>query len=179
MSYIVEVIELFYQIMGEEKENPTIKKTNFREAVRGVIFQDNKILLVQSNRNYYKFPGGGVEEGETHNDALIREVAEETGYVNTLIKEKLGVIIQRHIDEYDEHAYFQMTSHYYLCELKNDEKTDQQLYDYELSEEFTPQWVALGEAIKANDKFIVALEKSDWIERENSVLRKLIDAYFK
>lgn len=28
----------------------------------------------------YKFPGGGMEEGETLEDTLIREMLEETGY---------------------------------------------------------------------------------------------------
>jgi len=28
----------------------------------------------------YKFPGGGIERNETHAEALIREVMEETGY---------------------------------------------------------------------------------------------------
>jgi 8-oxo-dGTP pyrophosphatase MutT (NUDIX family) len=29
--------------------------------------------------NYYKFPGGGIEADECMEDALIREVSEETG----------------------------------------------------------------------------------------------------
>ena len=38
---------------------------NQRTAVRGVIHYQNKILMVQTNRGDYKFPGGGMEEGET------------------------------------------------------------------------------------------------------------------
>ena len=29
--------------------------------------------------NYYKFPGGGIDDGETKIDALIRETKEDTG----------------------------------------------------------------------------------------------------
>lgn len=29
--------------------------------------------------NYYKFPGGGIEPGECHEEALVRETLEETG----------------------------------------------------------------------------------------------------
>ena len=34
---------------------------NQRTAVRGVIHYQNKILMVQTNRGDYKFPGGGME----------------------------------------------------------------------------------------------------------------------
>lgn len=64
-----------------------------------------------SNKGDYKFPGGGVEGNESHSECLIREVAEETGYINFIIKDKAGSVIERNLDEYDNNALFQMTSH--------------------------------------------------------------------
>jgi len=46
--------------------------------VRSIILDDDRVLMVYSSRNGdYKFPSGGIESGETHKKALIREVQEE------------------------------------------------------------------------------------------------------
>ena len=46
----------------------------YREAVRAIILTNKKIALVKSEKEgYYKFPGGGIENGETHQQTLIRE----------------------------------------------------------------------------------------------------------
>lgn len=46
----------------------------------GIIVKDNKILLMRRVRNgqrYFTFPGGGIEENETPEEATIREMQEE------------------------------------------------------------------------------------------------------
>ncbi|MDO4303672.1 MAG: NUDIX domain-containing protein [Bacillota bacterium] len=43
---------------------------------------EQKIAMVHSLKyDYYKFPGGGISCGESHLDALLREVAKETGLI--------------------------------------------------------------------------------------------------
>ncbi|MBU0963018.1 MAG: NUDIX domain-containing protein [Nanoarchaeota archaeon] len=52
-----------------------------RKTSRLIIIKENKILLIhriKPNRDYYVFPGGAVEKGETKEEAAIRETKEET-----------------------------------------------------------------------------------------------------
>ena len=49
-------------------------------SVAGLVYNDkNEILLLESPIRGWEYPGGMVEPGETLQDALIREIEEETG----------------------------------------------------------------------------------------------------
>lgn len=167
---------IFNEVIGIQEIDEDATKVKYREAVRAIIIHNNKILLVHSNIGDYKFPGGGVEIGESHAEGLTREVAEETGYINGTAGNKMGVVIERHMDKYDRDTVFQMTSHYYLCEL-NGEKTAQQLDDYEAEQEYTPKWVAFDDAINQNQEVVNQCDQNRWIHRENFVLRQLKKFY--
>lgn len=157
----------------EVEKNESFKSINQREAVRGIIMKNDQILLVQSSRGDYNFPGGGVKEDESHSTGLIREVKEETGYINCVVKDKVGIVIECNIDEYNSAALFQMTSHYYFCDLINEEKVAQQLEEYEFNLDFTPKWVLLDVAINQNEKLLEQFEKNSWLRREIFVLKEL------
>lgn len=53
----------------------------FINMVSLLLIEKNKefLLLKRSDNGLYGLPGGGVEENETPNDALIREIKEEMG----------------------------------------------------------------------------------------------------
>lgn len=66
-------------------------KNNKRLVARGITIINNKVLLIERKKlennkflHYYTIPGGGIEEGETKETAVIRETFEETS-VNTEI----------------------------------------------------------------------------------------------
>ncbi len=52
-----------------------------RKAVRTFLINDNKVIVIKyktnKNMNYYDIPGGKIEEGETPEEALKREILEE------------------------------------------------------------------------------------------------------
>ena len=57
-------------------------------------------------QNYYTFPGGGLEEGETLEEGTIREIKEEFG-INVKIIRKL---YEMNSEKFDQKEYF------FLCE---------------------------------------------------------------
>ncbi|HSX31548.1 MAG TPA: NUDIX hydrolase [Candidatus Saccharimonadales bacterium] len=58
----------------------TIDDCLYRVAIRALIMQDGKVLLVkEKDDNRWALPGGGVDHGETAESTLRREVEEELG----------------------------------------------------------------------------------------------------
>ena len=59
-----------------------------------VLIQEAKVALIERHRaglDYFVFPGGGVDEGETPEQAAIREAMEELG-IEVAIKQKVAEI---------------------------------------------------------------------------------------
>lgn len=60
-------------------------------VVAALITSKNKLLLAQRSKgnlkDYWEFPGGKVEEGETERAAIVREVQEELGTQVEIVKE--------------------------------------------------------------------------------------------
>lgn len=76
-----------------------LDKYRIRGAARGVLIWGNKIALLNvTKHHYHKLPGGGIEEGESKDDAFKREILEETG-ANCEIKDYAGVTIEYRAQE--------------------------------------------------------------------------------
>ena len=59
-----------------------------------VLIQNDKVALIERHRagtDYFVFPGGGMDEGETPEQAAIREAMEELG-IEVAIKQKVSEI---------------------------------------------------------------------------------------
>lgn len=168
---------IFKKVFEMDKVYDSIEKVNFREAVRAIIIKENKVLMVHCKNGDYKFPGGEIKSGETHIDALKREVQEEAGHIDTIINGQIGIVTQRNKDNCAENSIFEMKSYYYICDISG-EKTLQDLDDYEEKLEFRAIWVTIEEAIQNNEAIINSKVGiiSDWIYRETYVLKELFNA---
>lgn len=69
------------------------------------MIQDNKVALIERHRaglDYFVFPGGGVDVGESPEQAAIREAMEELG-VEVAIKQKVAEV---KVGQNSRHIYF-------------------------------------------------------------------------
>lgn len=85
-----QVVAPYFKGTGEESLNPNAE-TKFRTSVIAVIKneEDNTYLCVDAlKRNCKSFVLGGIEKGETPEEAAVREVKEETGNIDITINRK-------------------------------------------------------------------------------------------
>lgn len=90
-----------------------------RTRVAGIIpMNDGFVLMHRKNvirnkeyQEYYTFPGGGLEEGETLEEGVIREVKEEFG-INVKVIKKLYEL---------ENTKLNMKEYFFLCEYVDGE----------------------------------------------------------
>ncbi len=122
------------------------------EVVAAVIEKDDKIFCAQRNLaksqgGKWEFPGGKIEEGETNEEALVREISEE--FDTDIVVDKYIMTV--------EHDYptFHITMHAYLCSLVNGELT--------LKEHNDSIWLT-----KEN------LLTLDWADADKPIVKKLI-----
>lgn len=160
----------------------TIDKKNYdvngtvgkRPSVRGIIIKEGRLAMMHSLKyNYYKLPGGGIEEGESLEDTLVREVREESGLIvkKDSIKE-FGYV--RRIEKGKIEDIFVQENYYFLCDVEEIGQ-EQELDDYEEEEHFTLEYVTPTQAIAVNETAdhgdkVRAQTFNGMILRENRVL---------
>lgn len=103
------------------------------EVVAAVILQDGKLFATQRGygewKDWWEFPGGKIESGETPEEALKREIREELA-TEIEVKELLTTI-------YYDYPKFHLTMHCYLCTILNGQPS--------LLEHEDAQWLEMNE----------------------------------
>lgn len=118
----MEEIKLIRKITDEDigeiaKENNG--KYRLRKSARGIILntQGKIAILNKENKNEFKLPGGGVEEGENYEQAFVREALEETG-CKVDILDFLG-----YTEEIKSHENFRQLSYCYVGKVVENTKS--------------------------------------------------------
>ncbi len=121
------------------------------EVVAAVFIKDGKVFCAQrANKGLlplkWEFPGGKIEENETKEEALIREIKEE---LHTDIKIERYLMTVKH-----QYETFFLTMHVYICSIINDKLV--------LTEHVDSKWLPKSE-----------LNSLDWAEADKPVVKKL------
>lgn len=128
-------------IFGENRFETYMK---IREACRGIVISDGKILLTyEVNTDQWFIPGGGLEPGESLEECCVRELAEETGLIVHPLRHYLT------INEYYEEWLF--ASHYFVCEVTGE--AQRTLTDREQEVGLEPRWVTVQDAVEIFSRY--------------------------
>ena len=76
-----------------------MEEKKVRKAVRCFLIRENKVVVTKYKAGnlkagYYEIPGGKIEEGETPEQAVVREFKEETGMKVSNLKLKGTMIVE-------------------------------------------------------------------------------------
>ena len=119
------------------------------EVVAAIILKEDSVLATQRGYGKWKgcweFPGGKVQQGETHDEALVREIKEELDA--TIVIDRFHTTV-----DYD-YPDFHLTMHCYLCHLVDGHyKLEEHLDARWLTADTinTVQWLPADEELVAN-----------------------------
>ena len=145
--------------------------THTREIVRAILIDENNNVCLEKlldddgfgPRDYYETPGGGIKKGESHEDALYREIEEEVGYKCEVLD---------HIA--DVHDYYNLIgrkNYNYFYFVKRLEKVEQHLEPDEKLRISKIIWVPIDEAIKLYENMQNVLVGKIVKQRELPILK--------
>ena len=130
-----------------------------KESIRAVaiILQNSNVLLMwrkNHGKEYYVFPGGGVEKNETVKQAVLREVMEETS-----LKVTLGKLLYHHMYDDNSEQFFYLCS-YLSGTLELGDFNEKKAMKDDASDQYCPQWIAID---RLKELCIYPLEIKDWL----------------
>ena len=155
-------------VMDEKNYTPDLKEI-YRVAVRGIIFIDGKLLMIENNFGEAKLPGGGIESGEDDSEALVREVKEETGYdvlVESIVP--FGEIEEKRLSVNEPKIWHQI-SRLYFCDVYP-EKGQCNYTENEKKYGFKQILYTLDEALQKHKAMLDKEGKTAWNQREYKML---------
>ncbi len=156
----------------------SLAKCFTRKATRAIVIKGDEILLLYTKRYHdYSLPGGGIDEGESNIEGLVRELKEETGAHTVQNIQEFGLYEEFRPWHKGGYDIVHMESYCYTCTI-DDELLEPELEDHELNNGMHPIWMNIHQAIAHNEETIAKSSKKGLsIERETFLL-KLIASEF-
>ena len=161
-------------LVMDEHNYPLDLAEIYRVAVRGIIFIDGKLLMIEDSFGEVKLPGGGVEDIEDDYQTLVREVKEETGY--DVIPETIipfGEIEEKRLSVHEPMIWHQI-SRLYFCDVRP-EKGHCNYTENEKKYGFQQVLYTLEEALEKNRIMLKKEGKQAWNQREYKTLLLIKD----
>lgn len=148
----------------------------YRNNISCVVFKNKKFLLVQLlgwSKNLWKFPQGGIEENESEEETIKRELFEELSIEKYKI---VGLSSCKHRYDWDENSLKKVNYKWrgqkqkfyvieYLGEDKKIQVNQKEVRDY--------KWVGKKECLKSIDNFL--------FQNYKNIIEKILEefkAYF-
>ncbi len=134
-------------------------RTNSLKRIRAVaiIIENGKVLLIHRinhNKEYHVFPGGGVENGETVEQAVLREVTEETS-----LKIKIEKLLYHHVYDDNSEQFFYLC-HYISGEPKLGDGNEKRDMEKSSTNFYNPVWYEIKNLPQL---LLYPLEIRDWL----------------
>lgn len=121
---------------------------SIRSAAKAIIIKENQILLNRCRHKdgsvYYDLPGGGQHKYESLEDAVIREVKEETGF-DVIIRGFAALAEEIYTDEGLRERFPDYTHrilHIFLAEIADEHPDAPTEKDYGMEES---EWIAIDQ----------------------------------
>lgn len=138
-------MRLLATIYDSDDDTLKLSKTCMqRKAARAIVLDDNSrvALMHVSKYGYHKLPGGGIDAGESTQEALARELREEIGCTAKVLEE-----VGRTDEHWFEDGLFQQ-SFCYLAKVIG-KKGEPQFTEKEVNNGYKIMWVdSVSEAIR-------------------------------
>ncbi|WP_426357903.1 NUDIX hydrolase [Pseudocolwellia sp. HL-MZ19] len=149
--------------------------TFIRNAARAIVLNGEDILLLYTQRYHdYTLPGGGIDDGETHEEGLIRELQEETGAHNVTNIKAFGLYEEFRPWHKDDFDIVHMKSYCFVCNIDSELRATN-LEDYEINNGMVPVWMNIHQAIKHNEETLTkSAKKGLSIVRETFLLKLIV-----
>jgi 8-oxo-dGTP diphosphatase len=119
-----------------------VEQLCWRPSAYGFVVKDGKLLL-SKQFDGFDLPGGGVDLGETPEEAVLREIKEETGILAK--NPRLLAIATSYFKPVSHELFFQSLMLYYQCDFVGGELSVEGFDEDEKLYADMPEWLGLAE----------------------------------